>query len=88
MSRGLFSGKLEKAWVSSGLLFCSLSWALGTELLAGLAEGLLSRLLVAVPPVMDVTTEAVSSRGSVGTAALEDAEEDEDESRPAAKAPG
>lgn len=55
--------------------------------MAGLAEGLLSRLLVAVPPVMEVTTEAVSSRGSTATAALEDAEEDEDESRTAAKVP-
>lgn len=56
-------------------------------MVAGLADGLLSRLLVAVPPVMEVTTEAVSSRGSTATAALEDAEEDEEESRPAVKAP-
>lgn len=54
---------------------------------AGLAEGLLSRLLVAVPPVMEVTTEAVSSKGSAGTVALEEAEEDEDKSRPAANVP-
>lgn len=54
---------------------------------AGLAEGLLSRLLVAVPPVMDVATEAASSKGSTATATLEDAEEDEEESRPVANAP-
>lgn len=53
---------------------------------AGLADGLLSRLLVTVPPVTEVTTEAVSSKGSAGTVALEDPEEDE-ESRPVVKAP-
>lgn len=56
-------------------------------MVAGLAEGLLSRLLVAVPPVIEVTTDAVSSKGSAATAALEDAEEDEDESKAAAKVP-
>lgn len=56
--------------------------------MAGLADGLLSRLLVAVPPVMEVTTEAASSRGSAGRVALEDdEEEEEDESRPDANAP-
>lgn len=54
---------------------------------AGLAEGLLSRLLVAVPPVTEVTAEAASSKGSAAAAALEDAEEEEEESRPVAKAP-
>lgn len=83
MSRGLFSGELEKASDSSGLLFCSLSWTHGTGVVAGLAEGLLSLLLVAVSPVMEVTTEAVSSRGSAATAALDDAEEEEEESKPA-----
>lgn len=53
---------------------------------AGLADGLLSRLLVTVPPVIEVITEAVSSKGSGGTVALDDPDEDE-ESRPLVKVP-
>lgn len=60
---------------------------LDTGVVTGLADRLLSRLLVAVPPVMDVTTEAVSSRGSAATATLEVAEEDEEESKPPANTP-
>lgn len=56
-------------------------------MVAGLAEGLLSRLLVAVPPVTEVTIEAESSSGSAATAALE-AEEDEEESSPVPKVCG
>lgn len=56
-------------------------------MLVGLADGLLSRLLVAVPPVTEVMTDAVSSKGSAATAVLEDPEEDEDESRAAANVP-
>lgn len=74
-----------KAWDSSGLLFCSLSWMAGLDV-AGLAAGLLSLLLAPVPAVPVVMTDAPSSRGSVATAAVED-EDDEDESELAAKAP-
>ena len=85
--RGRFSGKLAKAWASSGRLFCSLSWAAaaaaeeegGRWVGAGLAEGLLSRLLVPVPPVAEVTTEAVSSRRSTAATALEEEEEEEED---------
>lgn len=73
-----------KAWGSSGLLFCSLSWIAGPAV-AGLAAGLLSLLLAPVPAV-PVVMEAPSSSGSVATAAVED-EEDDDESELAAKAP-
>lgn len=73
-----------KAWDSSGLLFCSLSWMAGLAV-AGLAAGLLSLLLAPVPAV-PVVIDAPSSSGSVATAAVEDEEED-DESELAAKAP-
>lgn len=56
-------------------------------MLDGLADGLLSRLLVAVPPVTEVMTDAVSSKGSAATAVLEEPEEDEDESKAAANVP-
>lgn len=54
---------------------------------AGLAAGLLSRLLVVVPPVTEVTMEAPSSSGSAVAAAVEEEEDEEEESKPAVNPP-